>query len=150
MTVNGPVKPSKLGVSLIHEHLLVDFESGATDEIVWERPKVKKLLLPHLEALKKYDCKTLFDCTPSYLGKDVRLLQALADASGLQIITNTGYYGARDNRHIPSHAFEETAEQLAARWIRDFKEGMQGTDIRPGFMKIGSIEDRFRSYIKNW
>lgn len=36
--------------------------------------------------------------------------------------------------------FTETAEQLAARWIRECEDGIEGTSIKPAFMKIGVDE----------
>ena len=124
-----------MGLSLTHEHVLVDGSKGATGEIWWDREDVKKVVIPYLDELKEHGCRTFFEFTPSYIGKDVKLLKELADATGLQIITNTGYYGANNNKHIPDHAYGESAEQLAARWVSDFKNGMQGTTIKPGFIK---------------
>ncbi len=137
MTVKGKIKPSEMGLALTHEHVLVDFIKGATGEIWWDREEVKSIVLPYLEEVKEFGCRTFFEFTPSYIGKDVRLLQELANATGLHIITNTGYYGAVNNKYMPAHAWDESAKQLAARWIRDFRKGMQGTNIRPGFIKIG-------------
>jgi phosphotriesterase-related protein len=65
------------------------------------------------------------------------LLKRLAEATGLRIITNTGYYGAANDKHVPAHAYTETADQLAARWTQEFREGIEGTGVRPGFLKIG-------------
>jgi phosphotriesterase-related protein len=61
----------------------------------------------------------------------------LSEESGLRLVTNTGYYGAADDRFVPAHAYAETADQLAARWIAEAREGIEGTGIRPGFLKIG-------------
>lgn len=36
--------------------------------------------------------------TPAYLGKDPELLLKLSELSGLQIVTKTGYYGARNDK----------------------------------------------------
>ena len=55
----------------------------------------------------------------------------------MTILTNTGYYGAAKDKHLPRHAFTESAEQLATRWIGEFERGIDGTAIRPAFMKIG-------------
>ncbi len=65
------------------------------------------------------------------------LLKRLADASGLNLLVSTGYYGARDDLHLPSHALTESADALAERWIREWTTGIDGTGIRPGFIKIG-------------
>lgn len=138
MTVQGSVRPRKMGLTLIHEHILVDFIGAAQyDPTRWDQAKVVEKVLPYLKELKNLGCETLVECTPAYLGRDVQLLQELSEKSGLHIITNTGYYGARDNQHLPQHAFEETAEQLSQRWISEYENGIDGTSIRPGFMKIG-------------
>ncbi len=138
ITINGAIRPQKMGMTLIHEHLLVDF-IGA-DKISfdrWNREEVLKAVLPYLLEVKKRGIKTLLDCTPAFLGRDVQLLQMAAQKSGLQILTNTGYYGAVDNKYLPKWAFTETAEQLANRWTAEFEKGIDGTDVRPGFIKIG-------------
>ncbi len=57
--------------------------------------------------------------------------------SGLNIITNTGYYGAVNNKFIPGYAFNESADQIAGRWTKEWEEGIEGTGIKPGFIKIG-------------
>lgn len=36
---------------------------------------------------------------------------------------------------MPSHAFQQSAAELSNKWINDFNQGMQGTEIRPGFIK---------------
>ena len=93
--------------------------------------------LPFLINLRQSGCKTFVECTPAFLGRDVELLSRLAEMSGLQILTNTGYYGAVDGKYLPEHAFREDARQLAARWIREAGEGIEGSEILPGFIKIG-------------
>ena len=87
--------------------------------------------------VKRLGCSTLVECTPAYLGRDPRLLRRLSEASELHILSNTGYYGAANDKHLPAHAFDETAEQLAARWIRESERGIDDTGIKPAFMKIG-------------
>ncbi|HEX5026285.1 MAG TPA: hypothetical protein VFV68_13475, partial [Agriterribacter sp.] len=142
MTVNGPVASSDAGFTLTHEHVLVDF-IGA-DKISADRYDAKEVYdkgLPVLSQAAKNGCKTLLECTPAYLGRDVSLLQKLSKASGLHIITNTGYYGAAKEKYLPKHAYSDSAVQLAARWIREWDDGIGTTGIKPGFIKTGV--DRF-------
>jgi phosphotriesterase-related protein len=137
MTVKGPIPSSQMGVSLIHEHILVDFiGADSTNDQRWDKAKVAERALPFLRQLKELGCRTLVECTPSYLGKDPVLLRILSDSSGLNILTNTGYYGAANDKYIPEHAYNETADQLAARWISEWENGIAGTGIKPGFIKI--------------
>jgi phosphotriesterase-related protein len=140
-TATGPISADRLGLTLMHEHVLVDF-IGA-DQVSpsrYDANQVFTAVLPHLQQVRKLGCETLVECTPAFLGRDPALLKRLSEASGVRLLTNTGYYGAAKDRHLPRHAFTETAEQLAARWIREFETGIDGTSIKPAFMKIGVDE----------
>jgi phosphotriesterase-related protein len=137
-TVTGAVRPEALGVTLMHEHLLVDFIGAAqVSRSRYDADAVFKVALPHLQKVRQLGCETLVDCTPAYLGRDPQLLKRLSEASGVRLVTNTGFYGAANDKHVPVFAFEETAEQLAQRWIREAVDGIEGTSIKPGFLKIG-------------
>lgn len=139
MTVNGPVSADRIGISLTHEHVLVDF-IGA-DSISygrWDKKQVQSKAFPYLNSVKQMGCRTFFDCTPQFIGRDPLLLKALSDSTGLNIVTNTGYYGAGDNnKFLPANAFTETADELAERWVDEWNNGIEGTGIKPGFIKIG-------------
>jgi len=136
-TINGPLETDSLGTTLIHEHFLVDFiGADKTSFDRWNRDAVVKKVLPFLLEAKRAGVKSFFDCTPNFLGRDVLLLKQLASKSGLNIITNTGYYGAVGNKYLPEWAFTESAEQLAERWIKEFEQGIDKTSIKPGFIKI--------------
>jgi len=138
MTVLGPMPPRKLGRTLMHEHVLVDF-IGA-DQIApgrYDPEEAFQKAFPHLQRLKSLGCNALVECTPNYLGRDPELLRRLSRASGLHMITNTGLYGAARDKHVPRFAYTESADELAARWIREFEGGIPPSGIRPGFMKIG-------------
>jgi phosphotriesterase-related protein len=140
-TVTGPIAAARLGLTLMHEHVLVDF-IGA-DQVSPQRYDANHAfttVLPHLLQARQHGCATLVECTPAFLGRDVTLLKRLSEASGLLILSNTGYYGAAKDKHLPRFAFTESAEQLAARWTREFEQGIDGTSIKPAFMKIGVDE----------
>ncbi len=137
-TVLGSVDPATLGVVLPHEHILVDFigaEKVSRDR--YNPEDVIQVALPHLKALKEKGCDTLVECTPAYIGRDPKLLARLSRLTGLTLLTNTGYYGAASDKFLPRHAFEETADQLCARWARESRQGIEGSGIKPGFLKIG-------------
>lgn len=141
MSVRGPLKPEEIGQTLIHEHFLVDFVGAAAyDPNKWNDDDVIKKLQPYLEEVKKLGCKTIVECTPNYLGRDVQLLERISSLTGLNVITNTGYYGGSVNKYLPAHAFTETEKQLADRWIAEFRNGIDGTSIKPGFIKISVNE----------
>ena len=138
MTVNGPVPASDMGIALTHEHLLVDFiGADSTGYHRWNRQEVADRVAPYLSELKEYNVSTLVECTPAYLGRDPWLLQTLSDKCGIQLMTNTGYYGARNNLFLPAKFYDLTAEELSRIWIDEFENGIDGSSVRPGFIKIG-------------
>ena len=138
MTVTGPINPSMLKVTLSHEHILVDFVGAdKVNKNRYVRDEVFKTALPFLKDVKNKGCNTFVDCTPPYIGRDVELLKTLAEETGLNILTPTGYYAAAQEKYVPKHAYTETAEQLSARWTAEWNAGIEGTGIKPGFIKTG-------------
>ncbi len=138
MTVKGKIPAAEMGLTLPHEHMLVDF-IGA-DQVSpsrYDAEEVYRHGLPFLEEIVARGCNTFIECTPAYLGRDAGLLRRWADATGLHILTNTGYYGAVNDKCLPPHAFTDTVDELAARWVREWTDGIGGSGIRPGLIKIG-------------
>jgi len=141
MTVKGEIPASSLGKTLIHEHILVDFIGAKeTGYHRWDKKAAFDKALPYLQRAKTLGFSSICECTPAYLGRDPILLKMLSEETGLNILTNTGYYGARKNKFLPEHAFMESASQLAGRWISEWKNGIEDTGIKPGFIKIGVDE----------
>jgi phosphotriesterase-related protein len=122
----APVQPS----ILVHEHVLVNFKRASYDADV-----VFGLAKPKLEEIARLGCKRFLECTPEFVGRDTKLLQRLADATGVEIWTNTGLYGAREHEYIPEYAKQETAAHLAKRWVKEVRTGVNG--MKPRFIKIG-------------
>lgn len=137
VTVKGKIPFDKMGISLIHEHILVDFiGADSTGYNRWEKSKVIERVLPFLIEAKQKGVNTIFECTPAYLGRDPLLLKELSEKTGINIVTNTGYYGANNNKYVPEHAYDETPEDIAKVWIDEFNNGIEGSGIFPGFIKI--------------
>ncbi len=138
ITVTGAVSATRLGIALPHEHVMVDFiGADRVSRSRYDADEVYRAVLPYLQKVRQAGCRTLMECTPAYLGRDPQLLQRLSRASGLYILTNTGWYGAASDKYLPAKVHTLTAEQIAAEWIGEFEKGIEGTSIRPGFIKIG-------------
>lgn len=137
-TVTGPVEADRLGITLMHEHVIVDFIGAAE----WKPGRYDpgeafSTAQPYLEELRQAGCRTLVEPTPQHIGRDALLLRRLAEATGLNMITVTGIYGAANQKFIPDFARRESAEQLAARFEREAERGIGSTGIRPGLIKTG-------------
>jgi phosphotriesterase-related protein len=142
MTVLGPISVEEMDTTLIHEHVFLDWRpADSTVASDWPTDSAFARILPFLQEAQAQGVKTLLECTPAYLGRNPRLLQRLAEASGMNLLTNTGLYGAVNNKYLPQFAYEATAAELASQWIEEFEGGIGETGIRPGFIKISVAPD---------
>jgi len=133
-TVRGPIRSDELGLTLAHEHILVDFGGAdVTGPHRWDADAVVAKMQPYLEELVALGVRAFVDATPAYLGRDVGVLRRLSIATGLHILTNTGWYKPP---YLPPRAFDLSAEEIATEWIAEYEDGIDGTDVRPGFIKI--------------
>lgn len=140
-TVAGKIQPDDLGLALIHEHVLVDFiGADSTGFHRWDKEEVVSFLIPYIREVQDRGVKTIVECTPSFLGKDPELLHMLSERTGMKFLTNVGYYGAVSGKYLPEHAYHESAEELSKRWIAEAREGIEGTGVKPGFIKISVNE----------
>lgn len=140
MTVNGYLDASEMGVTLVHEHLFADlrsYDEQTAKRLEIETDEVIEVALPYLKQIRELGCRTLVDCTATHLGRHPALLKRLAAASGLHILTVTGAYLAADERFVPEYVRRESSDQLARRWIDEWRYGIEDTGVRPGLIKLG-------------
>lgn len=144
-TVQGPVGSDALGMSLSHEHLFSNFGLPIDETNNYDETALFAQVNPYLRMLHDQGVRTIFDCTTRYFGRRSDLLKAMSDSTGIRIVTNTGIYGAGNDRYVPSYAYDASAEDLAQRWIAEAENGIDGSDILPGFIKLafddGPISD---------
>jgi len=161
-TVLGPIAAEAMGITLPHEHLLIDFEvmfrepaNGAERGLArqpvtlanlgWVRHNFSSSLdnlqlldeaVARDEALlfKHAGGQTFVDPTNRGLARDPLALGRLARATGLNIIMGSGYYV--DAAHPPDMD-RRTADDITRELVTDLTEGVDGTGVRAGF--IGEI-----------
>jgi predicted metal-dependent phosphotriesterase family hydrolase len=139
-TVQGPIKMDALGMTLHHEHLFSNFGLPIDETNDYDETALFAQVIPYLRMLHGQGVRTIFDYTTSYFGRRADLLRAMSDSTGIRIVTNTGIYGAADDRYVPSYAYDLSAEELSQRWIAEASIGIDGTDILPGFIKLAFDE----------
>ncbi len=132
-TVLGPIEPADLGVTLMHEHTLVDawewggrlgYDSTVDDE---------ELLVEELAFYRDAAGSALVDVTPIGLRRDPSGMRRLAQATGLHIIMGCGWYR---ERVYPAYIHELSTNALAGMLVKELEEGVEG-GTRPGI--IGEI-----------
>jgi phosphotriesterase-related protein len=123
-----------MGLTLPHEHVMVDFiGADKVNRLRYDADDVVATMLPYLREIEHLGVGTFIDCTPDYLGRDPEILARLSRVTGLNIITNTGWY---KEPYLPASAWTLSADKLAAKWIAEIEEGIGHTGIKAGFIKI--------------
>lgn len=137
LTVRGPIAPASFGLCLPHEHLFSMFGAEPAERHSYDEQRLLSDVVPYVSSLRELGCASIADATTAWFGRDVRLLHAISQAARVHVVTNTGYYGAANDRYVPKAAYEDSAEQIAARWTKEAVEGIEGLGVRPGFLKLG-------------
>ena len=135
LTVSGPIDPSELGFCLPHEHVLSKFGAPPAEPATFDEERALAEVVPYLQYLRELGVGTIADCTAYGFGRHPALLARLSQDSEVHLITNTGFYGAAEDRYVPESAYDLTAEEIAAIWTKEYEEGIGDTGIRPGFVK---------------
>jgi phosphotriesterase-related protein len=136
-TVIGPVDGDTVALALPHEHLFVDL-LGPThpDYCRVDWIEIRAACAARLAALRELGVDLLLDCTPIGIGRNVDLLREVADATEVRIACATGIYKG----FVPPELAEASPEELARVFVRELTDGIDGTGIRAGFIKLATTE----------
>jgi phosphotriesterase-related protein len=138
-TIQGPIEISSLGHILPHEHLFTDLRGpNVASYAHGEASAVIKVLEPYLAEAAAAGVTALVECSTVGVGRNLSILQSLADSTSIHIIAPTGVY--RD-AYIPDSMREMNEHELAELWIKELTDGIEGTSIRAGFIKLAISDD---------
>lgn len=153
MTVRGPISPDELGFTLSHEHIYLDLTPDAW--VVQNFMPDPELAEIELKRYKDAGGVTLVDQTSGGLRrnhhdlifdedlnevKHAVAVRDLAQRTGLNIILGCGWY--RETYYEP-RLWRMKTDEIAEEITRDVTVGIDGTDVRAGF--IGEMGAHF-----NW
>jgi phosphotriesterase-related protein len=152
-TVTGPILVNQLGKTLIHEHFIFgypgfqgDVTLGAFNEEAALEEAVKIA-----RQMQSFGVQTVVDPTPNECGRNPEFLKKISEATGLQIICATGYYYEGEGA-TPYFKFRQalgTAEEdIYEMFKKELIEGIAGTGIKPGVIKLASSKDEITEYEK--
>jgi phosphotriesterase-related protein len=138
-TVKGPVKLDSLGLVLPHEHLFTDLRGPQVPEYARADPQsVVQVVRPFLEEASAAGVTALVECSTVGVGRNVDVLCRLAEVTPIHVIAPTGVY--RD-AYIPASLRDTDEEELADLWIRELTDGIAGSSVRAGFIKLAMSDD---------
>ena len=138
-TIKGAVEIDSLGLFLPHEHLFTDLRGPhVADYAQGEASAVVKIVGPHLADAAATGVTALVECSTVGVGRNLAMLQSLADATSIHIVAPTGVY--RD-AYIPVSLRETGENELADLWTNELTIGIEGTSVRAGFIKLAMSDD---------
>lgn len=138
-TLKGPVEIDGLGLILPHEHLFTDLRGPHVPEYARGEPSaVVKVVEPFLAEAAAAGVTALVECSTVGVGRNLAVLQSLAEATTIHILAPTGVY--RD-AFIPESLREWSENDLADLWTKELTNGIEGTSIRAGFIKLAMSDD---------
>ena len=113
-TVLGDISPEKLGITYMHEHLIIESEIVKKDFEHIYLPSIEDAI-SEVMLCKKVGVKSMVDCMPTGAGRNAEKLKKISEATGINIIATTGlhhdrYYNQGDaieklNCELISHFF---------------------------------------------
>lgn len=130
-TVGGPVDSSALGPTLSHEHLTNGVSGMERIPGLLRREEMVERCVEALERARVLGIQTLIDLTPFDLGRQVWLFEEVAARTAVNVICATGVY-----RWVPSIYFDWDEDEIAAHFVREIADGIEGTGVRPGMIKL--------------
>lgn len=138
-TIKGPVELESLGLILPHEHLFTDLRGPRVPGYAQAQSSaVAGVVGPFLADAAAAGVTALVECSTVGVGRNLRVLRSLAEATSVYIIAPTGVY--RD-AYIPDSLRELGEQELTDLWTTELNEGMEGSSIRSGFIKLAMSDD---------
>ena len=161
MTVTGPIPADQLGITLVHEHIMVDgpvwfsepeeslrhLRDVPVDKSLYEELRVNPyanrdnvfmldegIAVEELEIFRNLGGGTVVDVSCRGIGPFPEKLKRVSQGSGVNIIMGTGYY--YETAH-PPEVKNWSINQLVDQMVEDITVGVDGTGIKAGI--IGEV-----------
>jgi phosphotriesterase-related protein len=131
-TIRGPVDSGTLGWTLSHEHLTAGGPGMQSFPLIYNEDDAVKANVEALSRARDAGIDSMIDLTPFDLGRQISLFERIADAdTGVNIVCATGVY-----RWVPMYLVTRPPDDIAEHFIRELRDGIQGSSIRPGIIKL--------------
>ncbi len=136
-TVLGDIDASDLGFTMAHEHILTNPQgSGSKAEEGHKLDSVEKAI-EMLDEFKAIGGGCIIETTPKSWGRNTPGMVEASKASGVHVVACTGYI-CEEHGLMTEEVSDLTINQVADIMIKEISEGMDGTDVKAGWVKAGT------------
>ena len=137
-SVTGPLEADALGPTLIHEHFRTRDDANAQQwPHLYDDDALYAAAIQAGQGAVESGIKTIGEPTAMFLGRDIRFIERVSRETGLQAIACTGIY---TYEHLPLFWQSRAPDVMAEAFVHDIEQGIQGTDIKAGFLKCAADE----------
>ena len=93
-TVTGAINVNELGVTLMHEHLLIGYPGWEAHTLApsLSRDEMIAVCVDKVRSMQELGIQSMLDPCPNDLGRDVTLAAEVSALTGFNIICATGLY----------------------------------------------------------
>ena len=137
-TLRGPIDTADVGFTLMHEHVFV-LGQGVPENFpsVWDEEKEIANARAKLAELAGLGVKTIVDLTVIGLGRDIPRLIKIVGEIPINVIVATGVYTYNE---LPQYFQNRDEDAMAALFVKDITEGIQGTEVKAAILKCATDE----------
>ncbi len=121
-TVTGEITPEQMGITSAHEHIQIQTDAS-------QRSKSVAFAINDLKRAKELGLQTIVDVTPT---RDISGLKEVSIATGVNVICCTGFYVLNDEQQSFS------VEDFENHMIDEIENGIQGSGVHPGIIKVAT------------
>lgn len=132
-SVLGPLDTANLGLTLVHEHLMVAAAGISQNYSGLLGADFMERIVNGLLEAKRDGIDTIVDATTLDLGRDVTMMVEASRRSGVNIIACSGWWLER-----PRYLDGVSADQFTRLFIGEISEGIAGTGVKAGILKASS------------
>jgi len=136
-TLTGEVDTAEMGITLMHEHLIV-VSDGVHEAFprVYDLEAIAQDVARQVREVTRHGVRTIVDLTVMGLGRKVVLMQKIASqVPEVNFIVATGLYTYNE---VPHYFENRDIDHMAELFVRDIREGIQGTGVRAAILKCAT------------
>lgn len=145
-TILGKIPADELGRVLTHEHIGCFYEHflRMAGDRYMDLRKVEDRAVEDLTAIReKYDIRTVVDCTPVNIGRNLDLIKRVSERSGVHIVFSTGLYYTEEPL-----LWRKEEQELAEPFLRECQQGAEESGCIPGVLKFAVEEAEMSVFLQ--
>ena len=135
-TTRGAIDVEELGLTLIHEHFRTTDEAARFQfPHLYDERAEWEAAMSDANAVRGHGVQTVVEPSAMFLTRDAAFSRRVAEESKLNVVLATGVYSYD---HLPQVLLNRDEDALAAIFVHELENGIQGTEVKPALIKCAA------------